>query len=783
MADMGPNVVEKDTDKTERSSAHSTESSKKGKAPAKKNRDEGQTKKSTPVLENMQTKLSASEDKMLLALNSIQSTMKQHSEVLNSFAKQLDVIENYDDEYEQEDYDYEAAETEVSQEPKRRAEEEPSDPNNNRFKDMAKRIEEERYSELVKDKNNARPANCEGLTVVRMNQLIWDAVSPAARTADKKLQNIESLIVKGATLLTKVVDTMAKLKNSASDSDLGSLIENCNDALALLGHANKQVNLTRKDFLRPELKQEYSHLCSQSRPFTKFLFGDDISKSAKEIKDCSKISYKMFQNRVFRGPIRRGYKFDPLEEGIIDKEIEKLLEMDVISNVEPKQGQILSPIFLKEKSNEEYRLVINLKKKDVLWLLLICAMPISQSNLLKSNKNISASFGKETSINIYMYAKWGFIDDSILMGDAIDECSKNVDATVSLMSNVGFIINHEKSMFNPCKKIPYLGNIIDSEKMIVTLPADRQKKITDACYNLSCKIWASIRKVAQVIGMLVASFSAVDVGKMHYRHLEKSKTEALKKHKCNYDAIMENFRHRGFSEETTNILMQSWRPGTKKQYNTHIKRWFQYCSEMETSPFLPTLETVVEFLTSQYSKGLGYESLNTARGALLALGLQFDGFRNTFPVLVCSDTMVILESFFMSYVKPHATVTRDTISRWIKTVMYRAGINVKDFGSHSVRSAVTSKASSSAVPIADILAKVGWSRESTFRKFYDKPVLNKSDKFQEGILRSLKSQRSALAVFLSNIYFARSDGFGEARFSYNVEPLWQINEYNNQYND
>ncbi|WAR28031.1 hypothetical protein MAR_013735, partial [Mya arenaria] len=60
--------------------------------------------------------------------------------------------------------------------------------------------------------------------------------------------------------------------------------------------------------------------------------------------------------------------------------------------------------------------------------------------------------------------------------------------------------------------------------------------------------------------------------------------------------------------------------------------WFQYCSERETSPILPTLETVVEFLTSQYSKGLGYESLNTARGALSALDLEFDGFRKVSPV-------------------------------------------------------------------------------------------------------------------------------------------------------
>jgi hypothetical protein len=60
------------------------------------------------------------------------------------------------------------------------------------------------------------------------------------------------------------------------------------------GHANKQINLTHKDFLKPQLNKEYYHLCNHSRPFTKYLFGDNVSKSAKEIEDVSKISHKMF---------------------------------------------------------------------------------------------------------------------------------------------------------------------------------------------------------------------------------------------------------------------------------------------------------------------------------------------------------------------------------------------------------------------------------------------------------------------------------------------------------
>lgn len=319
----------------------SMESNKKGKAPAKSNsKRETTAKKSTARVE-------ASEEKLLNALTSIQSAlnrqdnkMKEQSELMNSFTKRLEYMEGYDpegrDECEMMDYYDEPSCSGVqsvnicSDSDKRKADEPDLNNNNsNKFHNMSKRfkvtekcdmnvdsvlaenvnelfvngIEEEKYAEVVKDDAHMRPENCESLSVVRMNQLIWDAVSPIARTNDKKLQNIETSVIKSAILLTKVVNTMAQMEGNEA---MESLLNNCNDSLALLGHANKQINMVRKDFLRPELKSEYSHLCSQSRPVTKFLFGDDVSKSAKEIEDCSKISFKMFQNRPFRGQFKRG---------------------------------------------------------------------------------------------------------------------------------------------------------------------------------------------------------------------------------------------------------------------------------------------------------------------------------------------------------------------------------------------------------------------------------------------------------------------------------------------
>lgn len=115
------------------------------------------------------------------------------------------------------------------------------------------------------------------------------------------------------------------------------------------------------------------------------------------------------------------------------------------------------------------------------------------------------------------YVSSGFIDDSILLGDTFTECADNIDATVNLMSQVRFIINEEKSVLVPTTTLHYLGNIIDSEKMMMTLPKERQDKIIHECQDLYGKSEALIRQVAKVIGLIVASFSAVDYGKLHYR--------------------------------------------------------------------------------------------------------------------------------------------------------------------------------------------------------------------------------------------------------------------------
>lgn len=104
---------------------------------------------------------------------------------------------------------------------------------------------------------------------------------------------------------------------------------------------------------------------------------------------------------------------------------------------------------------------------------------------------------------------------------------------------MGFCINEEKSVLQPTKRIEYLGNIINSETMTVMLPERRIISLVNSCKQLKNKKKDKIREVAKVIGILVAAIPAVEIGKLHYRKLERTKIAALAKERGNFEKWME----------------------------------------------------------------------------------------------------------------------------------------------------------------------------------------------------------------------------------------------------
>ena len=79
-------------------------------------------------------------------------------------------------------------------------------------------------------------------------------------------------------------------------------------------------------------------------------------------------------------------------------------------------------------------------------------------------------------------------------------------------------------------------------------------------------------------------------------------------------------------------------------------------------------------------------------------------------------------NLFISFIKPHKAVSKDTIARWCKTVLPLSGIDINKYTTHSSRAAASSKAKAIGIPVSKIIGNAGWKNERTFAAFYDKVI-------------------------------------------------------------
>ena len=65
------------------------------------------------------------------------------------------------------------------------------------------------------------------------------------------------------------------------------------DGVLLMATANIELNLRRREALKPEFYTSYPSLCAPSNPITTELFGDDLPKAVKDITDTKRITSKL----------------------------------------------------------------------------------------------------------------------------------------------------------------------------------------------------------------------------------------------------------------------------------------------------------------------------------------------------------------------------------------------------------------------------------------------------------------------------------------------------------
>ena len=117
-----------------------------------------------------------------------------------------------------------------------------------------------------------------------------------------------------------------------------------------------------------------------------------------------------------------------------------------------------------------------------------------------------------------------YIDDTLIIAASKAECSANVHKVIRLLGDLGFKINLKKSQLDPVTQLTYLGFILDSSTMTISLPEDKIEKIISKCSQLHQSKIATIRQVAEISGLLVSAFPAVRYLQLFYRSVEACKS-------------------------------------------------------------------------------------------------------------------------------------------------------------------------------------------------------------------------------------------------------------------
>ena len=150
-----------------------------------------------------------------------------------------------------------------------------------------KKLSPEKIKEFLGKYKTA--ANCTDLVMARTENEIWVQLNASLKKADLQVANIQQKLQKIAVATVHTANDLLEAR-TGSKVDHNKLVANMIDSIALLGHVSHELTVLRLRRLQPALKQEYAALCSMDLPPIKHLFGDDLAKRLRDIKETSKIS-------------------------------------------------------------------------------------------------------------------------------------------------------------------------------------------------------------------------------------------------------------------------------------------------------------------------------------------------------------------------------------------------------------------------------------------------------------------------------------------------------------
>ena len=127
---------------------------------------------------------------------------------------------------------------------------------------------------------------------------------------------------------------------------------------------------------------------------------------------------------------------------------------------------------------------------------------------------VVVAYLRERGIRLIIY-----LDDILIMCHSLIEAQQHRDLVIRLLESLGFIVNLEKSVLNPSQIMEYLGMVVNSINMSLSLPDLKVSYITTLCQVLF-KPKVSLREIFSLLGNLSWAIPSIPFAQMHYRDIQ-----------------------------------------------------------------------------------------------------------------------------------------------------------------------------------------------------------------------------------------------------------------------
>ena len=138
-----------------------------------------------------------------------------------------------------------------------------------------------------------------------------------------------------------------------------------------------------------------------------------------------------------------------------------------------------------------------------------------------------AALGRELGIRLIVY-----IDDILLMAKTKEKARDQASGLIYLLQCLGFTVNMKKTVLDPSQYLEFLGFMVDTTKMELSLPAQKMKKIRAESRQI---LEAELVTARTLSGKMNATNQVIPPAPLFYRSLQMDLTMAQRRADQDYE--------------------------------------------------------------------------------------------------------------------------------------------------------------------------------------------------------------------------------------------------------